>query len=191
MMKSKIIGIFVCMLFILAAASTVARTTKNDTNTDIISTGIFKYLKPIKSAPIIQTSPSVYDPANAFMVNDPLGTLSKEPCIFNILFPGNIFVQKAWTPGEMGFCTGAAWTLGGKLYMCDYSLTNSNIYEVNPRTGDSMLVGPSGVSLHAMTYDVEYGVMQSYSSFLFLFKILIYIKILLSSFINSKKCLKY
>jgi len=128
-----------------------------DTNEVPVSTDLARDVIPASTTPIIQ-SLQFYDPAKAFMAYDPAGTLDAGPCEFNLDTPETITSLQAWAPGSNGFCTGAAWTLEAKLFMCDYSASNSKVYEVDPTTGDHTEVGSAGKSLHAMTYDITTGI---------------------------------
>jgi hypothetical protein len=159
-MIKKIVCIFVCTL-LFATVLTVARPINKEINEDPVSTGLAKDVDPITYGPVNRPLPLFYDPAKAFMAYDPTGNLDAGPCEFNLDAPDAITSLAAWAPGSNGFCSGAAWTLDGKLYMCDYSTSNSVIYEVDPITGDHTQIGSSTKSLHAMTYDITTGIMYA------------------------------
>lgn len=145
-------------MLLFVTVSTVTGTMNFDTNEVPVSTDVAKDVIPASTTPIIQ-SLQFYDPAKAFVAYDPAGTIPQGPCEFNLNTPGTITSLQEWLPGSNGFCAGAAWTLDAKLFMCDYSTSNSKVYEVDPTTGDHTEVGSAGKSLHAMTYDITTGIM--------------------------------
>lgn len=149
-MEKKIICIFVSMLM-CATVFSVTGTT-NDNKNEEVSMGLAPDFKLVTNEPIIQTQPLLYDPAKAFIAYDP--SADEGPCEFNLGTPGTITLLQAWAPGSNGFCAGAAWTMENKWFMCEYSTSSSIIWDVDPANGNHVQVGPAGVSLHAMTYDV-------------------------------------
>lgn len=158
-MDKKIICIFVSML-LCATVSAVARPMNQDINGDPVSNGLAKNAAPVTDIPVLQSSP-LYKSAKAFMAYDPTGTLPQGPCEFDLGTPSTITSLASWAPGSAGFCSGAAWTLTGELFMSEYSYSNSNIYKVDPTTGDHTLIGASSICIHAMTYDVTTGIMYA------------------------------
>jgi len=145
-------------MLLFVTVSTVTGKMNIDTNEVPVSDDVAKDAQSIPTTPIIQ-SMQFYDPAKAFLAYDPSASLPQGPCEFNLDTPGTITSLQEWMPGSNGFCTGAAWTLEDRLFMCDYSASNSKVYEVDPTTGDHTDVGNAGVSLHAMTYDITTGIM--------------------------------
>lgn len=145
-------------MLLFVTVSTVTGKMNIDTNEIPVSTDIARDAQPVSTTPIIG-SLQFYNPAKAFLAYDSSGEIPQGPCEFNLDTPGTITSLQEWMPGSNGFCTGAAWTLDAKLFMCDYSTSNSKVYEVDPTTGDHTEVGNAGVSLHAMTYDITTGIM--------------------------------
>lgn len=145
-------------MLLFVTVSTVTAKMTFDTNEIPVSTDVARDAQPISTTPIIGSLP-FYNPAKAFLAYDSSGSIPQGPCEFNLDTPGTITSLQEWLPGSNGFCTGAAWTLDAKLFMCDYSTSNSKVYEVDPTTGDHTEVGNSGVALHAMTYDITTGIM--------------------------------
>jgi len=157
-MKTKIIGIFVCMLMFASVLSVAAPVDKKVMEVTPVSSPFAGNTGTPLVSPLSQISnllgKRVYG-CNCFWFNKTLVsfTLDNPGTINNIANVTDYFL------------TGGCWA-NGIWWGCEYSYyekNNSKIWKINPATGEMTLVGLSGVNLNGLEYDDTTGTMYACS----------------------------
>jgi len=170
-MSKWLILLLVCAVAI--PASTAAVQQEADDNTTQHSCGLAPKMNVIAdqtTSNIINTNgPTAFgEPFYAYVAYDPAAELPEGPCFFSPSNPAEI--TSIAPTSSNNFISGATWA-NGQWYGCEYgSPGDTDIYTIDPNTGDMTVVGSydpgsTGIILNGLAYDKTSGTMYACSSY--------------------------
>ena len=160
-MKRKIVGIGICMLMFASVLSVAMPVNNNIKEMMTVCSPFTGSTETHSTSPLCQISSllgkTVYG-CNCYWINKTLVS-------FNMDNPGTI--NNITNAVSDNFLNGGCW-VNGIWWCCEWSNnSNSNIWKINPATGEMTLVGPSGVFLQGLEYDDTTGIMYGCSNVLY------------------------